>query len=789
MKIKSFSTEQYAGIRDLSVEFSDGLNVVLGNNESGKSTMIYALYSALNQPTKLGAKSKSDKDYTKSAFPTDGRQTVDAAVCVKTPDDEYRIEKIWDISAKQEEAKFSLKGKNSGVLRGAQAEERLRELCGFGASVYTNVVFGRQSNEGAMLDWCGRFFSAVSYDDIDEVKQKISEGLSAVGGISQDKFRELLESRIADMEKNWDFSRNRAGNNKRNGILAQAYCELKQAEDERDSVLDAAQRIEGGTKRILEIREQLSELSRSESELNAKREEISARSNLAALIASVEKELSAAASSADGFPRAVRFQKTAEALREAKQESEKRGEKARIMQLLEEAEKISAEIKRLSDKTAQYPAIKEDSRRARELSGAISRAEAALSAAKLVADIQLCEGVSACVSFADGSKTVSGSERVEADGFVGVDIPGVAAIRVSPQELDVDGLISQREKASEELSQLLAQYNAADADALAALADENAAALRELELSKRGLSQLLGGKTAAELQEEAESISVDESVEVPETLEKDIAALLKESGARSLDALIGSAEKTISDFTAAYTDEKTVKAKISDLKAKRAEYSAQLERFSDAEVISEAEFSEKLSEIEKTRGKLEREADELNRMIGSFEERADRDISELDMTIKQRREKLESEKEKYAAYKRIQKDFEEIASETESGFDGFYDKFGEYLRIISGGKVSFESGGDELKLKSGGNAIDGELLSEGTKKTVLLAFRLAVLDFFYPDGGGFVVLDDDLVDMDPDRRAHAAELLGQFAQRNQVIITTCDPNVAKLLGGNLISLT
>ena len=43
MKIKSFSTEQFAGIRtDKPITFADGMNVVLGNNEAGKSTMISA---------------------------------------------------------------------------------------------------------------------------------------------------------------------------------------------------------------------------------------------------------------------------------------------------------------------------------------------------------------------------------------------------------------------------------------------------------------------------------------------------------------------------------------------------------------------------------------------------------------------------------------------------------------------------------------------------------------------------------------------------------------------------
>ena len=40
MKIKNVSCEQFAGIRDRNVSFTDGINVVYGKNESGKSNVL-----------------------------------------------------------------------------------------------------------------------------------------------------------------------------------------------------------------------------------------------------------------------------------------------------------------------------------------------------------------------------------------------------------------------------------------------------------------------------------------------------------------------------------------------------------------------------------------------------------------------------------------------------------------------------------------------------------------------------------------------------------------------------
>ena len=94
-----------------------------------------------------------------------------------------------------------------------------------------------------------------------------------------------------------------------------------------------------------------------------------------------------------------------------------------------------------------------------------------------------------------------------------------------------------------------------------------------------------------------------------------------------------------------------------------------------------------------------------------------------------------------------------------------------------------------LALTSRGIPVNSyKLLSEGTKSTILLAFKLAVLDFFFEDEGGVIVLDDILLDMDPTRRMNSAKLLCEFAKHNQVIFMTCEPAMADMLGGNIIEL-
>ena len=61
MKINNISSTQFAGIRNIDIPLEDGLNVIYGKNESGKSTLVNLLSRILFQNSKLDR--RSDKDF------------------------------------------------------------------------------------------------------------------------------------------------------------------------------------------------------------------------------------------------------------------------------------------------------------------------------------------------------------------------------------------------------------------------------------------------------------------------------------------------------------------------------------------------------------------------------------------------------------------------------------------------------------------------------------------------------------------------------------------------------
>ena len=126
----------------------------------------------------------------------------------------------------------------------------------------------------------------------------------------------------------------------------------------------------------------------------------------------------------------------------------------------------------------------------------------------------------------------------------------------------------------------------------------------------------------------------------------------------------------------------------------------------------------------------------------------------------------------------------------ENPVDDIEEKFREYLQLISEGTLQLRSMDEKMsvQLTSGTHALTYGILSEGTKDTVSLAFRLAMLEHLYPDGDGLAVFDDPFADMDAKRVEQSCKLIQKFAEKNQIIFVTCDRKYEEYMCGNVIHI-
>ncbi len=149
-------------------------------------------------------------------------------------------------------------------------------------------------------------------------------------------------------------------------------------------------------------------------------------------------------------------------------------------------------------------------------------------------------------------------------------------------------------------------------------------------------------------------------------------------------------------------------------------------------------------------------------------------------------------KEEARALTVVAEEFQALKDELDGEtFEPLARSFVRYLGPVTGGRYTAAEldgvvPGSIIRAKGGPLPVG--LLSTGTAGGVALALRLAVAEYLLEDADGFMVMDDPLVYLDPERKAQAAAVLQDFARQKQLIITTCDPVTAELLGGNIMML-
>jgi len=126
-----------------------------------------------------------------------------------------------------------------------------------------------------------------------------------------------------------------------------------------------------------------------------------------------------------------------------------------------------------------------------------------------------------------------------------------------------------------------------------------------------------------------------------------------------------------------------------------------------------------------------------------------------------------------------------IESMDSGTYKGLETSFVKWLQIMVGERFSVEMDDDLPAAFKTQNAtsLSFDILSHGTKDTVALAWRFALCEKFLTDKSGFIILDDPMVDIDPERRKEVVKAINKFAGEYQTIVMTCHPDHAEELGG------
>jgi len=142
MIIKSYQCSRFAGIKDKNIQLEDHLNVILGPNEAGKSTVVEGIYSVLFKSAKLGNLTTQDKEFKSKFMPVQSGDTIDGSLVISSGAGEYRLSREWG------ESSFSKLITPGGQVikdEGGILEE-LADVLHYGEATYSSIFFSKQSH-------------------------------------------------------------------------------------------------------------------------------------------------------------------------------------------------------------------------------------------------------------------------------------------------------------------------------------------------------------------------------------------------------------------------------------------------------------------------------------------------------------------------------------------------------------------------------------------------------------------------------------------------------------------
>lgn len=801
MILRSLDIGSFAGLSDRHISFGEGLTIISGPNEAGKSTIFSAILHTLFTPSSPG-KRRFEKELARF-LPLAGGDTIQCTLTFEA-EEPYTLERSWG-----GESRDVLRLPDGGVVRDAAAVDAvLRDLLPVSEGTMKNVFLVYQNRLQRTLEDMKEFSGTG-----EELGSVIRRSFFETGGLSVERFRALLDTRYEEYAGRWDFDRDgpEGGRGVENpwksgaGTIVKNWYVWKRLEADRDEArrLEAeraglAEEFAGTEKELENLKAHLAEYkdlfqamknresvtisweracelrdrhraameswTRLETEIEADRREMV---RLDGVLAVLEEE-----------------RRSAEAAAAAAEEARRLKELKALKAIVESAAADLEAAPKADDDTVRR--LRSAERDAGRLSGALAggdlrliirgRAEATITAAAGTGDKRE-------ISLSPGSE-----ETLEAGGYAEIETDTLSITAVTGA-LDVAALRSEYSECIARRDELLKTCGAATIEEAEQASLTRSGLENRLRQAREALDRALDDDVYEEL--EAEVTAAGEGYARPL---KDVLQDAAEGSANRTAAVerVRRREEEIARLVETYKDRDGVMKDFSRAAVDAERLFQEMEGCGEVPAGYEdpQAFTRDYEEKENRRRHLEEDWYRFReRMLELEREMGDESEEELSGRCSSARAEFQRSLRTGKYLRTIRGRTEEILETLDGDTFGVYaDGCAGYMRALTSdvyGKVDLQ-GSLPTGASGDGPTVPFPLLSAGTKDIFALAVRLAAADIFLDGRQGFLVLDDPLVDLDPRRRQKAAAVIEAWAAENQVLLFTCHPEYVTLFSSPAI---
>jgi exonuclease SbcC len=819
MIIKSLSLKPFAGIADKKVEFSSGLNMILGPNEAGKSSLLNALKTVLFVDTDL-TRTRYEKEI-RDYMPAHGGDIVRVNLNFQVGDNECWLEKEWKMGGKGGSCLLRL-GNGVEYTDDNKVSELIRRFLPAEEGTIRNILLTWQSSLGQTRN----IFNDEGKDGKEgrgvrtDLGNILRDSIMETDGISVDRLKERLDFEYKDYFSHWDIDRERPENDrgisnpyvKEVGNILRAYYDKEEKNRDHTAAIEIEEEID---RLNVLIKEKEVELKTIEEDLNKHqpiRSKIHERQQIESdLRILTNQKVGISKTSEDWIiqenwlcqnadseikkleERIAKLEKDRDEVKVYLGNRELRKRFARLKELHEELQKVNEQLSKTLHIT------REDVSDLEGKNQEIREIEKVIEASKLRLSFNARTDQSFISKDAAGQKEEHLIEKGQSFEKI---FQGKLALEhkdwileVAAGEGEIDTLIIKKENIKKELADELEKVGVISLDGAKSENIRYEKCKVDLEFARKTFQDELDEDDYTELEKQIENLGEEKRPSVIDTdeLTADIAIAIREL--KEIESKKEDYENNIKQWQEEYQTKDDLLLKLATYQLKLTGLEERLknlpelpEQFEDYQ-----SFFNHVDSIIRSKEMINNEIFELrNEKADKEREKPEQSAEELGISVREAEQNFERVYKEGKAIALIKDKMNVLLKEIEENpYKDFQDRFKKYFLNMSGDSfVSIEMEGDFPKkmIKPGGAELSYELLSFGTKDTFALALRLAMADYFLEGKDGFLVLDDPLVEMDKERLALAAEQINEFSKTKQVIFLTCHEHTANLLKGNRVKL-